>query len=135
MAEEILVKSALEKERIKAGKELLQRLTKTDLKVKAALWLWRAERPRWKLILASPFVNKKGQLEAYNKIDQTLYGDLGQIPDLEVSDIKPMATNKPLIKALRSHAKKYQSDLAGKRFEQYWLGDVAIDDAYIYFVK
>jgi len=135
MVQEILVKAPLEKERIKAGKELLQRLAKTDLKVTAALWLWRAERPRWKLILASPLVNKKGRLEAYNKIDHTLYGKPSQIPGLELTDINPMATTKPLIKALRAHAKRYQTDLSGKRLEEYWLGDVAVDDAYVYYVK
>ncbi|MDZ7361791.1 MAG: hypothetical protein ONB46_13855 [candidate division KSB1 bacterium] len=89
MAQEILVKAALEKEKIEAGKELLQRLAKTDFKVAAALWLWRLERPRWKLVIASPMVNKKGLLEAYNFID-TVYGKPRPIPDSENFCILPL---------------------------------------------
>jgi hypothetical protein len=134
MAQEILVKAALEKEKIEAGKELLQRLAKTDFKVAAALWLWRLERPRWKLIIASPMANKNGLREAYNRIDE-VYEKPRPIPELDLMDIYPMETTESLIKALRAQARKYHTDMAGERLEGYWLGDVSIDDAYVYFVK
>ncbi|MCI0692565.1 hypothetical protein L0337_11250 [candidate division KSB1 bacterium] len=135
MAQEILVKEPLEKEKVEAGKELLSRLAKTDFKIAAALWLWSAERPRWKLILASPAVSQKGVREAYNNIDNALYGKPHRISELELPDVHPMDTTKPLIKALRAHARKYHTNLAGERLKEYWLGDVSIDDAYVYFVK
>jgi hypothetical protein len=135
MAQEILVKEVLEKEKIEAGQELLRRLAKTDFKVAAALWLWRIERPRWKLILASPAINKNGIRAAYDKIDEALAGMSQRIPELDLVDIHPLATNKPLIKALRARAKKYHTDMAGERLKEDWIGDVSIDDAYVYFVK
>jgi len=105
MVQEVLVKEALAKERVEAGKELLQRLSKTDFKVAAALWLWRLERPKWKLVVASSMVNKKGLLETYHFIDN-VYGKPRPIPELDVMDIYPMETTEPLIKALRSQARK-----------------------------
>ena len=135
MAQEILVKEILEKEKIEAGKELLQRLAKTNFKVAAAFWLWRVERPRWKLIIASPLISQRGLREALNKIDDAIYGKPHRIPELELLDISPMDTNKPLIKALRARAKKYHTDMAGERLKEDWVGDVSVEDAYVYFVK
>ncbi len=76
-----------------------------------------------------------GESAVRNRIDDPLYGKSGQIPDLELTDINPMATTKPLIRALRAQAKKSKTELAGERLEDYWLGDVSVDDAYVYFVK
>jgi len=135
MAQEILVKEILEKEMVKAGKELLQRLAKTDLKITAALWLWASERNRWRLVIASPWVNKNGPLETYDKIRAVLYEKTDPVRGLPLMDIQVMETTAPLIKALRVYAKKYQTDLAGERLKDYWLGDVSVDDSYVYFVK
>jgi hypothetical protein len=135
MVQEILVKEPLEKEKIEAGKELLLRLAKTDFKVVAALWMWNVQRPRWRLILASSSVGQKGLRQAYGKIDDALYGKPHRIAEVDLADVHPMDTTKPLIKALRAHAKKYHTDMAGKRLDGYWLGDVSVDDAYVYFVK
>jgi len=46
-----------------------------------------------------------------------------------------MDTAKPLIKALRNFAKQKKADLTGRRLKDYWLDDVSVDDAYVYFVK
>jgi len=135
MAQEILVKEPLEKEKIEAGMELLRRLAKSDFKVAIALWLWKIERPRWKLILASPLVNQQGPRVAYEKIQDSLYGKFQRISGLELRDISPVETSDRLIKALRARAKKYHTDMAGERLKEDWLGDVSVDDAYVYFVK
>jgi hypothetical protein len=135
MAQEILVKEALEEKKIEAGRELLKRLAKTDFKVVAALWLWTTERPEWELIVASPWVNKNGPLEAYRKIDDIFFGEPRPISEFDFTNIYAMDTSKPLIKALRNYAKKKKIDFTGKRLKDYWLDDVSVDDAYVYFVK
>lgn len=135
MATEILVKDPLEKEWIDGGKELLKRLARTDFKVVAALWLWERERPHWQLVLASPFVTQNGTREAHHKIWEALREKPHPFLEWELMDVHAMATTEPLIRALRSQAKKYNTDLAGRRLREYWVGDMAVDDAYIYFVK
>lgn len=135
MAQEILVKEPLEEKMIAAGKELLQRLAKTDFKVVAALWLWTTERPEWELVIASPWVNKNGPLKAYRKIDDIFYGPPRPISEFDFTNIYAMDTAKKLIKGLRKDAKKKNADFTGQRLRNYWLDDVSMDDAYIYFVK
>jgi hypothetical protein len=135
MAQEILVKESLEKEKFEAGKELLKRLAKTDFKVLAAFWLWIKERNEWELVIASPWVNQNGSLNAYRKIDDIFFGEPSPISDFEFTNLHVMDTTKPLIKALRTYAKEHHTNLAGKRLKDHWFGDVSIDDAYLYFVK
>lgn len=133
MATEILVKEPLEKEMIEGGRELVQRLMKTSFKVSAALWLWNREKPYWRLLIASPSAQKKLQ-EADHKISAALY-EKPPFPNWELTDIYSVTNSEPLIKAFRSHAKKYKTNMADKRFKESWFGDVSLEDSYIYFVK
>jgi len=135
MAQEILVKEALERDKITAGGKLLQRLIKTEIKPVAALWLWRAESSVWWLVLASPWIDKQGPRKAYRKIDAVISSKEDPIPELHPLDISVSDTREPLIKGLRAHAKKHHTNLAGERFRDAWFGDVSVDDAYVYFVK
>jgi len=135
MAQEILVKEPLEEKKIEAGKELLNRLAKTDFNVTAALWLWSTERPYWDLVIASPWIKKNGLSKAYRKIDDIFFGAPRPISEFEFTSIYAMDTAKPLIKALRNFAKQKKADLSGRRLKDYWLDDVSVDDAYVYFVK
>ncbi len=133
MATEILVKDPLEKEMIEGGRELVLRLARTGFNVSAALWLWNRERPYWRLLIASPAV-KKSLDDAYQKIGDALR-EKPPFPNWEMTRIQPLTNSEPVIKALRSQAKKYRTNMAGERLKESWLGDVSFDDAYIYFVK
>jgi len=134
MAEKILVKEALEREKIEAGSKLVQRLAKTEIKPVAALWLWRAESLEWWLVIASPWLDKQGS-RGYRKIDAMISSKDDPIPELQPLDISVLDTRTPLIKGLRAHARKHRTNLAGQRFRGTWFGDASVDDAYVYFVK
>lgn len=135
MAQEILVKDVLEREKIAAGKDLLQRLSQTDFKIVAAFWLWTMERNEWRLVVSSPWQDKHGPLKSYRKIRETLAQPPELIAQLRLPEVLALDTKKPLIKALRAYAKKYRTNLAGERLRDYWLDHVSVDDSYIYFVK
>jgi hypothetical protein len=134
MAQEILVKEALERGKIEGGRKLVQRLFKTEIKPVAAFWLWRAESLEWWLVIASPWLDKQ-ESRGYRKIDAIISGKDDPIPELQPLDISILDTRTPLIKGLRAHARKHHTNLAGQRFRGTWFGDVSVDDAYVYFVK
>jgi len=134
MAQEILVKEALERGKIEGGRKLVQRLAKTEIKPVAAFWLWRAESLEWWLVIASPWLDKQSS-QGYRKIDAMISSKDDPIPELQPLDISILDTRMPLIKGLRAHAREHHTNLAGQRFRGTWFGDASVDDAYVYFVK
>jgi len=62
MAQEVLVSKILTREMIDAGAELLRHIDPAELEVTACLWLFTSEPDRWRLIIASPVVDKYGPL-------------------------------------------------------------------------
>lgn len=57
---------------IKAGEELTRILDQMNWPVTASLWFYFAEENQWKLLLASPLVEKKGPKRAYQRIQEAL---------------------------------------------------------------
>ena len=68
MAEEILVKDALNADMIAAGKSLIELLDREAFPVSAAMWHFVAESNQWRLLLASSRVQSKGPKEAYMEV-------------------------------------------------------------------
>ncbi len=104
MVEELLVKDVLTKEMVEGGRELVQHLDRAKIKVTSALWFFISESNTWKLLIASPEVNRTGPRKLYEKIVDVL----SEIPAqrrLTLSHIQVVQNNDPIVSSLRSGIK------------------------------
>ncbi len=115
---------------IEAGRRLIGALDAADFPVAAALWQFSAEEGAWRLVIASPKVNKEGPRAAYTAI-QSIVRETGVVTRL--SQISAVPDNDPVVMAFRIHSgtagKPY---LGGTYFRRTAVGDVFVDDAYVY---
>ena len=124
-----MVRTTLVKEWIEAGKSLTQALDQANFQVDASLWFYDLNTDQWRLMIASPLVDKEGPLEAYRAIQKALDG-LEQ-EDLRLSDISVVSPNHHLIELLRA-AVRTGPGISGVRFTRNRINDQFIEDAYIY---
>jgi len=98
MVEEILVKDILSDALVRVGAELIRVMKQKHVVVDVAAWIYRVESSQWRLVLASPDVNSRGPLQAYQRVQAVL----AQLPDFPLSlmDISVEDSKDPLIRAL-----------------------------------
>jgi hypothetical protein len=142
MAEEILVKEPLTREMIEVGKDMTLRLLEKGFELVCSLWLYDAESNRWRLVLASPVVDREGPRKAYEIIEQILQENWEM--GIWLRDISAVSPTEPLVQALRSlgkiellrphYAPAPRVDV-GRRYTRSRLGDIFIEDAYIFLVQ
>src|SRR5438046_3741847 len=100
MADEILVKEQLTEKMIKLGKQLIDRLASTELKVVAAFWLYKRDSNQWQLVLASPQVDKEGLRKYYAIIWEVLHKGRDKISELDLENIDLVSSNERLVRAI-----------------------------------
>jgi hypothetical protein len=142
MAEEILVKEPLTRELKEMGRDMSLRLREKGFELVCSLWLYHPESNRWRLVLASPIVDREGPRRAYGIIAEILQEnwDMG----VWLRDISAVSPSDPLVQALRSLGKiellrpcnipAPRADV-GRRYTRSRLGDIFIEDAYIFLVE
>lgn len=133
MAEEILVKEPLTKDRVEAGGKLLSRLFEIGLEVVAAFWLYTSENNEWRLMLACPSADTEGPRSIYGKIWDALYGQVEKPLDIESTDTMVLTPTDTLVRALANV--KSLVDISGKRLGPTGINGIPVDDIYVYFVK
>ena len=142
MAEEIVVKEPLTKELKEMGRDMSLRLRERGFELVCSLWLYHPESNRWRLVLASPIVDREGPRKAYEIIEQILQENWEM--GVWLRDISAVSPSDPLVQALRSLGKiellppNYASsprDDVGRKYTRSRLGDIFIEDAYIFLVE
>lgn len=125
-----MVKTVLVEKDIEEGKRLIEELDKAGFKVQAALWLYMSDSDEWRLLIASPYVEKEGPKRSYNFI-QTVLARIS--PPLEVSlrNISVLSPSHNLIKLIRL-AIRTGPGISGIRFARSVINNTLIEDAYIY---
>jgi hypothetical protein len=121
---------------MKAGEALLKKLDKIKFDVKAAFWFYMPDSEEWRLIFASPAVDKKGPKEAYEKVQSQLpelQQELEQDYELSLQNISLVSPNDDLVKLLKTAIKTGPS-ISHIRFARNVINNVFIEDAYIYRV-
>jgi hypothetical protein len=103
MAEEIVVKEPLTRELKEMGREMSLRLRERGFELVCSLWLYHPESNRWRLVLASPIVDREGPRKAYEIIEQILQENWEM--GIWLRDISAVSPSDPLIQALRSLGK------------------------------
>jgi hypothetical protein len=125
-----MVANILTEELINGGKNLLQELDASGIKVNAALWFYFPEEGFWKLMLSFPNVEKEGPKAAYVRVQKALFKLKGtQAPALD--DITIARPNAPLVQLLKI-AIRTGPGISGIRFSNNVINGQLIPDAYIY---
>ena len=131
MAQEVVVREVLTSEMIEAGAGLIRRIDPDYLFVSACLWLYLPESDVWRLIIASPEVDRYGPRRVYQKIQSVLSEIPEDIPHISLMDISVVEDNDSLVSLLR-RAVKTGDSVSGVRFSRNTINGQFIDDAYIY---
>ena len=124
-----MVGTTLVNEWIEAGKRLTEALDRESFELVASLWYYDAENGDWRLIIASPLVDRQGPLEAYRVVQKVL-GDL-KLENLNLNDISVVSPGHTIVKLL-GIALKTGKEISGIRFTRNRINDQFIEDAYIY---
>jgi hypothetical protein len=131
MAKDILVTESLTDSMIKAGAKLIERLDANNSEVKSAFWLYFSEEKIWKLIVASPLVDKEGPRKDYKRIvnANTMASTDEEIVSL--NDIGVTNTNHQIVQLLKIMIATGDS-ISSIRFSRNTINGVFIEDTYIY---
>lgn len=123
-------KTALEEKDIEEGKKLIAALDKQGLEIDAAMWFYSSDADGWRLLIASPLLERKGPKEAYTLM-QSVLRRLSPPPRISLKDISVVSPSHPVIKLLRM-AIRTGPGISGIRFTRNVINSTLIEDAYIY---
>ena len=121
--------AALVESKIEAGTALLSALDALGFPIKSAFWNYSDE-TGWRLVIASQLVRERGVREAYQRVNQALFGLRGI--DLALSDVSLVPDTEPLVALLARAISTGPSDLSRIRFTGNAINGVFIEDALIY---
>jgi hypothetical protein len=125
-----VAKTLLVEKEIEVGKKLIEELDKTNFSVRAALWFYLADSDEWRLLIASPYVEKEGPKKSYNFI-QSVLAKLSTPSEVSLRNISAVPPSYDLIKLIR-RAIRVGPGISGIWFTGNVINNVLIDDAYIY---
>jgi hypothetical protein len=128
MVDTALVKQDLTPEMIQAGAELLQSLDAAQVPVTSAFWLYRGDEADWRLIIASPDVEKKGIREFYLTLVDHLHAMTRD--ELKGSYVTAVTPDDKIVVAIRKIFKT--SGIRSIRFTGNVINGILIPDALIY---
>jgi hypothetical protein len=111
---------------IDEGKQLVDHLRKNGFDVAVAFWVLATAEERWFFYIASTLVETDGLAAAFRKV----YSELSrsQVQWISRSDIRLIGSQSPL--ALDAIA--YQSSKLATRYGGRMLGNLIVEEAYIY---
>lgn len=118
----------LTSEMIQAGEELLRELDRHKFPAKTALWLYKEESDRWRLVIATPHLRSMGPLKNYKSVQKVM--SKIETP-LTLRYVALVDTKDRLIKGL---ATRRRASVSGVRLSHAYVGGRFIEDAYIYRV-
>ena len=135
-------KTELVNEQVIAGAKLIEALDESNFNVASAMWFYLSDNNEWRLIIASPYVDKNGPMKSYeliqDKLDEIknhitvvtmLQGDINSFISLQ--NISVVSPNDDLIKLVRT-AIKTKHNIGYIRFTKNVINNILIEDALIY---
>jgi hypothetical protein len=145
MAEELVVKEQLTPGLIETGYELTGLLRRDlDFALVCSLWLYTAASNRWRLDLSSPLVDSYGPLHAYRIIQERLRAFDAANGSLPLDSISVLSPDHVIVRSLQTLGHFEIMDVPSargnpvvspRRISLRRVGDVFVDDAYVYFIR
>ena len=114
---------------IDAGAALLKALDAAGLKVKVAMWAVLSEYEDWRIVLASPQLDRAGRQGPYGLIRDAL--DKAGFALERKPDCVVVRMTDPFVRQLRRRFGKAKS-VEGMRLGGQLFGDRYIEDSYVY---
>jgi hypothetical protein len=125
-----MVANTLTDQLINEGKNLIEVLDASGIKVDGALWFYFPDEGFWKLMLSFPNIKKEGPKSSYVKVQKAL-SKLKEKASLALDDVALMKLNAPLMHLLKI-AVRTGPGISGIRFSNNVINGQLIADAYIY---
>jgi hypothetical protein len=91
---------------IEDGRQLMARLATEGVEVIAASWIWDGEDGKWSLFLASPIVDRLGQIKAYSRV-QPLIRQMPAPFSIHPFDVKLIGVTDPITKDPVAYRDRY----------------------------
>jgi len=127
-----MVKTSLVSSDLEFGKHTLAALDAAHFPVTVAFWQYNEDDGDWTLVLGTPLYEKLGAKEAYLRRNKALSTEkpvaLSELP------LRLEGNRSPLIKGLRKLFGK-AAGVEGMRLGGHSVGNVWVDDAYIYRIR
>ena len=118
----------LVEDRIDDGLRLIRRLAAERFDVSVVCWIRTSEEGNWFLYIASNAVDEKGLAAAYRDVNRVI----GSVPGELKSKVKLVGLENPVAKDVLRIRESYADKSLPIRYSGTPLGDVAIEEAYIY---
>ena len=131
MAKDVLVTESLSDSMIKAGAKLIERLDDRQSEVKSALWFYLSEERTWKLIIASPLVDREGPRQFYKRILDANSKAPAEEETVSLNDIGVTSLDNQIVKLIGMMIGTGDG-ISGVRFSRNTINGIFIEDAYIY---
>lgn len=128
-------KKVLVGQSIQEGKLLVQKLDKTNLRPRSALWFYQTELDEWKLFLAIKDLETVGPIKMYTDLQKIIKENSAVIHILSLEDIILIETTHPLIGILKSIFSTDQNSIGEIRFTNNVINNFLIEDALIYRIS
>ena len=125
-----MVANTLTEQLINGGKNLIEELDASGIKVDGALWFYFPEEGFWKLMLSFPNIEKQGPKSSYAKVQKAI-SKLKEKDSLSLDDVALAKPNAPLMHLLKI-AVHTGPGINGIRFSNNVINGQLIADAYIY---
>jgi hypothetical protein len=124
-----MAQATLVENQIEDGERLVEALLRANFSVEAACWIRTSEDERWYLYIASKLVDDKGPAAAYRDIHLAMR----QIPDVRIGpfEVKAIGAADSITIDVLEFQRRYPTQVPAW-FHGARLGDVSIDEAFIY---
>ncbi|NER38126.1 MAG: hypothetical protein F6J93_29900 [Oscillatoria sp. SIO1A7] len=116
---------------IEEGRRFIDALNAGGISGDSALWIYSSEKEAWQLMLTSTLYDSQGPLKAYGEI-LSVFRQVKPELKIDRTALVAVSPQNEIIKGLREVQENYNLNLAGRKM---FVGQVAIDDAYIYQIK
>ena len=127
MAEETLVKEPLSRERIDAGRRLIELLDQNTFNVVCAFWIFDSV-DGWRLVIATPLADSEDTRNLYSRVQTMLTAVADDFGFLSVGNIEIV---RPRDKTVQALTKAFSTGI-GVRITGSRLFGVLVEDAYLY---
>jgi len=124
-----MVTAALVRHDIDVGRRIVAALTRANIPVTVYLWAFVPEREEWQFIVATPLVDSKGPLDAYNEVNRALQGG-GLVDGLALATVFLRSPNDRVLKSLEKESKSVPNETF--RVVNAPIAGNFVEDAYLY---
>jgi hypothetical protein len=124
-----MVTAALVNHDIEVGRRIVATLTRASIPVTVYLWAFIPERGEWQFIVATPLVDSKGPLDAYNEVNRALQRG-GMIDDIALTTVFLRSPNDRVLKSLERESRAVPHETF--RVVNAPIAGSFVEDAYLY---